>query len=367
MENKIITVPKGDGTLTNEAFDYLMTETVSKMNKLSRRNPAYFQNMSPSKLEEESCEAIKSACEGTPFNPSKIELVSGHRFPDIIAEESYGVEVKSTKADHWTSTGSSIVESTRNDLVQNIYMLFGKLGGEKPEFKCRPYSEVLSEIAVTHSPRYLIDMRLKEGETIFDKMDTTYDEFRTSEDNIAKVRAYYIEKAKKENKQEMPWWISSTDVEKPINFNLRMWNSVGKAEKKIMTAYCLILFPQIWRSDSDQKKYQKACLWLCSFAQIIIPNMRDIFSASGKVALEKGDNKYPHIVKTLVENAPYVKQLLQHPTAETIELIKEFNPSLLRSMDLFNNWIEDCCINGNTEGAPLAKWINEQPKLINVS
>jgi hypothetical protein len=319
--------------------------------------------MSPSKLEEESCEAIKSACDGTPFNPKKIELVSGHKFPDIIAGEIYGVEVKSTKADHWTSTGSSIVESTRNDLVQNIYMLFGKLGGEKPEFICRPYSEVLSEIAVTHSPRYLIDMKLKEGETIFDKMDTTYDEFRTSEDNIAKVRAYYIEKAKNENKQEMPWWISSTDVEKPLNFNLRMWNSVGKAERKMMTAYCLILFPQIWRSDSDQKKYQEACLWLCSFAQIITPNMRDIFSASGKVALKNEGKRYPHIVKTLVDNAPNVKQLLQHPTAETIELIKEFNPSLLRSMDLFNNWIEDCCIYGNTEGAPLAEWINEQPRL----
>lgn len=34
---------------------------------------------------------------------------------------------------------------------------------------------------------------LQEGETIFDKMNTTYDVFRTTENNIAKVREYHYE------------------------------------------------------------------------------------------------------------------------------------------------------------------------------
>lgn len=72
-------------------------------------------------------------------------------------------------------------------------LVIGKLGGNPPEFRCRPYQEVLSDIAVTHSPRYLINMELQHGETIFDKMNTTYDEFRTTENNIAKVREYYYE------------------------------------------------------------------------------------------------------------------------------------------------------------------------------
>ena len=80
--------------------------------------------------------------------------------------------------------------------VDDIYMLFGKLGGKVPEFKCRPYEEVLCDIAVTHSPRYLINMELSENETIFSKMGTTYDEFRTSADSISQVRKYYRERAK---------------------------------------------------------------------------------------------------------------------------------------------------------------------------
>ena len=69
-------------------------------------------------------------------------------------------------------------------------LVIGKLGGNPPEFRCRPYQEVLYDIAVTHSPRYLINMELQDGETIFDKMKTTYDEFRANENNIAKAREY---------------------------------------------------------------------------------------------------------------------------------------------------------------------------------
>lgn len=89
------------------------------------------------------------------------ELVSGHVFPDIILHEcNYGVEIKSTQKDAWTSTGSSIVESSRSEKANRIYLLFGKLGGE-PEFRCKPYQQCLSNIAVTHAPRYLIDMNLR--------------------------------------------------------------------------------------------------------------------------------------------------------------------------------------------------------------
>lgn len=36
-------------------------------------------------------------------------------------------------------------------------------------------------------------MELHDGETIFDKMNTTYDKFRTTENKIAKVWEYYYE------------------------------------------------------------------------------------------------------------------------------------------------------------------------------
>ena len=52
-----------------------------------------------------------------------------HAFPDIIAKRYFGLEVKVTKDNKWSSTGNSILETTRVDGVERIYMFFGKLGG----------------------------------------------------------------------------------------------------------------------------------------------------------------------------------------------------------------------------------------------
>lgn len=364
MESKIIAIRREDISLANEAFAELMSRTERFMNEQSLSHPQYFKGMKADKLEVETCDYVRLACQDSPFNPENVILVSGHTFPDIVAEKYYGIEVKSTKSNHWTSTGSSIVESTRSELVENIYMMFGKLGGNPPEFRCRPYQEVLYDIAVTHSPRYLINMELQDGETIFDKMNTTYDEFRTTENNIAKVREYYKEKAKKARKQEMPWWISSEDDEKPINFTLRLWNSVDADERKTLIAYCLILFPEIWMPDANSRtKYNQASLWLCSFAQVVFPNIRDAFTAGGKVAYENGHRlttRYPQVYKTIIEHLPIIKQLLERPTKETIEIVAEFNPLLLQGKGLYNNWAKIC---GATLGGPMERWLIEQPRL----
>ena len=86
-------------------------------------------------------------------------------------------------------------------------------------FKCRPYEDVLYDIAVTHSPRYLINMEIEKSDTIFSKMGTTYDEFRVSPDNISQVRKYYRERAIERKRFEMPWWITPDNVETAHSFN----------------------------------------------------------------------------------------------------------------------------------------------------
>ena len=63
-----------------------------------------------------------------------------HAFPDIIAKEFYGVEVKMTIGNKWVSTGNSITESSRSSKVETIYMFFGKFGSSL-EIKYRKYHE----------------------------------------------------------------------------------------------------------------------------------------------------------------------------------------------------------------------------------
>lgn len=204
-ENNIIAIRKENINAAQKAFANLMNKTENILNEDARNNPSLYRHLSSAELEECSVEKIKQACKDTPFDANEVKLISGQRFPDIIAEKYYGIEVKKTKQDNWKSVGSSIVESTRDKFVEDIYILFGKMGGKYPEFACRPYEDVMYDIAVTHSPRYLIDMELQKGHTIFDKMNIPYNELRSDRTSIDKVRSYYKQKAYENNKMEMPW------------------------------------------------------------------------------------------------------------------------------------------------------------------
>ena len=62
------------------------------------------------------------------FNPDKAYRNQKQHFPDILVGEHYGIEVKSTKVNQWSSIGSSIVESTRTKEVQTNFILFANLG-----------------------------------------------------------------------------------------------------------------------------------------------------------------------------------------------------------------------------------------------
>ena len=270
----IIAVYNKNKQVALQEFDLFMNKTNTYMNKLAQETNHYI-GCDSKQLEKETILAMKEQCEGTPFLPDDIQLISGQRFPDIITAKHFGVEVKSTKENKWVSTGSSIVESTRIEDVNHIYMLFGKLGGHPIEFKCKPYQNCLYDIAVTHSPRYLIDMDTPQEKTIFSKMGIEYDSFRLSEDPINTVRTYYLEKIKKEKRT------GSENVTSPT---LRLWSgkSLEQEEKNIYKAQLLILFP----TEICNSNYDRATLWLCIRHSIINTHFRDLFTAGGQLQIE---------------------------------------------------------------------------------
>lgn len=248
MDN-IIAIREKSSEKADVAFKDFMSLLEKEMNERAIKTPGRYCGSLGKDLERDTLATMKDIAPQTPFNPNNIELVSGQRFPDIIAESYYGVEVKSTKENHWTSTGSSIVESTRVPNVERIYMLFGKLGGERAEFKCRPYEDCLYDIAVTHSPRYLIDMKLEKSQTIFSKMGISYDTLRTSDDAINTVRKYYRDKAKAENRAEMPWWLGESNYGNTVKMSVRLWGGKSyKEENRRLQAKMFILFPEVLNS-----------------------------------------------------------------------------------------------------------------------
>ena len=261
-------------------FTALMRRTDILLNRDALKRPAYYASRAGNPLEDDIASALCECAKGTVFE-NTIEKVSGQRFPDIVAARFYGVEVKSTKNDHWTSTGSSILETTRIKDVERIFMTFGKLGGRPIQFLSKPYEACLADIAVTHMPRYRIDMRLKAGETIFDKMGIPYDELRTMSNPIEPVSKYYRSQLKE---GESLWWAGDTG-EETVSATIRLWRRVGVSEKRRYMIYGCVNFPEIFAGN-----YDRYSLWLTSQG-IVDSHIRDQFSAGGQARLSMSDGR----------------------------------------------------------------------------
>lgn len=357
--NNIIAIRKTDAGCARQCFSDLMSKTEVLLNQCAQASPAEIRTYSPSRIERFVYDCILQSSEGSPFRKEEIKWISGSRFPDIIAENYYGIEVKSTVGDHWRSTGSSIVESTRMPHVEDIYMIFGKLGGVIPEFRARPYSAVLYDIAVTHCPRYLIDMELPEGDTIFDKIGIPYDVFRSSDNSISQVRHYYRNKAIASGKKEMPWWIGSDTGEQATSITLRFWRDLPVMEKRLNQAKIFVLFPEVIASDFDN-----ASLWLCTSQSILNPHMRDTFTAGGRLKLADGkplERTAPRICQQLLTARTNILRLFSDPDFIRND-VAEFNPGILQSGDPYAGWLQQ--VADITPDDRLVDWFNSNTTLL---
>ena len=89
--NNIIAIRKRDITLAHEAFVDLMDKTERILNTEASAQPDEYKRLNSSTLESCAFEKIRLACSGTPFNADEVKLISGQRFPDIIADKYYGI------------------------------------------------------------------------------------------------------------------------------------------------------------------------------------------------------------------------------------------------------------------------------------
>lgn len=291
-------------------FELLLEKTQNLV--LSRlKAQANLSKIDGSAFESLVCETMKEAAIGTIFE-GKLVQTPDREFPDIVDNEYFGVEVKVTKKNDWKSIGNSVLESSRVINIEKIYVLFGKLGGDVG-VRVRSYEECLSGIAVTHYPRYKIDMDLAEGKTIFDLMGISYDSLRNDTNPVKPIRAYYSSTLKEG--QEL-WWVSDdldeSTASTPV---IQTFSSLSSDKKTRLKAEAFILFPEIF-SNSTTKFENVAAYWITKH-NIVCPNVRDIFTAGGQVTLlDSAGNEYraPQIVGELIRLAPIVEKLLNEKT-----------------------------------------------------
>ncbi len=296
-------------------FKKLMNSTDDLLNKEAIGRDDYYSTRNGVQLESDVYDALCRCAKNTPFEKT-IQLVSGASFPDIIANKYYGVEVKSTNKNHWKSVGSSILESTRDKDVERIFLTFGKLGSPV-KFLSRPYEECLSGISVTHYPRYQIDMELKCGETIFDKIGIPYDTLRKLDNPVAPVLKYYKSLL---GPGESLWWATEdieTNVAPPT---VRLWSALSSKQKTFFTVKGYALFPEIL-SYSNPKKYQRYALWLATNCGIVNTNIRDQFSAGGKIDIVTANGlfeKMPASYGRIEKHIDLIKDTILSENAESL-------------------------------------------------
>jgi hypothetical protein len=163
-------------------------------------------------------------------------------------DKIFGIEIKSRNDDTWKTNGGSVQETQRIEEVERIFLTFGNFGKNPVVFKSRPYEDVISNISVTHSPRYDIDMMLDANDTIFDKMGIPYDDFRKIEPDPAREYVKYRRRNLKPG--ESTWWLSEEDADNISPDVIKAWDKSLSVEEKTKTiAEGMVLYPAVFNAD----------------------------------------------------------------------------------------------------------------------
>lgn len=286
-----------------------------------------------------------SLSEGTHFQGELIHTAD-REFPDIVAAGYYGIEVKATKKDGWTSIGNSVLESSRITSVEKIYILFGKLGGV-PDVIYRGYEECMRGIAVTHYPRYQIDMKLVSGQSIFDHMNVSYDTMRSDKNPVRYVRNFYKSQM---SEGDALWWIDDGDDSVPeLSPVIRNYSSLDSDTRDGIKAELFILHPEILSNSSN--KYKNVPAYLASRYGVVCANVRDIFTAGGQVILQNVDGaefRAPQIVGELLRLAPLIDIKILQKTA--VELSNSWGHHVNDSQSSKELWLSEIDRHSSTLG-----------------
>ena len=200
-----------------------------------------------------------------------------HAFPDVKVN-GFGVEVKFSRRDRWRTVGNSIFEHMKDPSVNDIYVLFGKIGGE-PEVRWSPYEECIAHVRVSNAPRFVVDLS-DDHSNLFQQLPVSYNEFSalSEDDKMQYVRKYA---ATRLERGERLWWLYPSHS---LPIRVRIYMNLAQDEKKQLRAESAILCPQICGSSHAKNKYTDAALYLLTYHGVFCPQARDLFSA-GSVAL----------------------------------------------------------------------------------
>ncbi|HHY0517767.1 TPA: hypothetical protein ACVU5T_004282 [Vibrio parahaemolyticus] len=215
-------------------------------------------------------------------NVKEVELVSGHRYPDIVIhthDTLLGIEVKTSKSKGWSTLGGSIFESTRVKGVEDIVLFFANFNDlTNIAFRFAWMEDCISDVVITHKPRYAINMDVED--TFFKRAGVEYKELQNNDKPFSLIRDYL---KKRGGKSADLWWVDETEENNIDNLgpqSIRRFATLTKEEKNRINAQLCIIFTE-FLSESPTK-YERITLFLISKLGLINSSIRDSFSAAGQ-------------------------------------------------------------------------------------
>lgn len=223
---------------------------------------------------------------------------SVRKFPDFRINQGsskFGIEVKKTDSDKWEVPGGSVYESLRNQ-IEATFVLMGKFGGE-PEARYRKYEECISDLSVTHSPRFQLNLDIPFGEDYLTK-NNAKDLLDISERNELNRRIRELLRT------DVSTWYSDESI---IAFT-----QLSPEEKKQFFVDGVVLFPEVTGRD-----YSKFAPWMTYKCLVWCGNVRDVFSAGGT---KKYDDFFASAVMArIIERANYIISRIERMTPEELD------------------------------------------------
>jgi len=256
--------------MTEADFEDLLTKVTSDLAAKAARSP--FTN-SP---QFERAVRVALADEGLPVDLHP----HPQAFPDISLGR-LGVEVKFTEHDTWRSVANSVFEGMRDEHVEVIYVVFGKMGGV-PGVRFAKYEDCVMHVRTSHVPRFELD--IDATRSLFDKMGIEYDDFRVlpDRDKMRYVREYARGRLRP---GEHLWWMDDTQEPRhTLPMEVRLYMRLPQEEKRRLRAEAALLCPQIVKPSRSRNKYNDAVAYLLTYHGVLCPQARDLFSA-GSVAM----------------------------------------------------------------------------------
>lgn len=280
--------------MTQSEFEGILDTAVKQLNEEVRADTRLHNAKA---FEERVAEVLKLVAEDQEINISP--TFHPHAFPDIRAN-GFGVEVKTTTKDSWLSVGNSIFEGMRDDSVEQIYVVFGKLGG-MPAVKWGRYEEKITHVRISHAPRFVIEM--EEPQPLFEKLEIPYEKFAElpAVEKMTYIRKYARGRLKP---GERLWWIEDEESH-GIPLEVRLYMNLTDEEKTMIRAQCVLLFPDVLGGKRKRGKYKDVPFFLLKYHNVIAPQTRDLFSAGSVAGKERGGI---YLLRSIKKIQPEIKQ-----------------------------------------------------------